>query len=393
MEAIISADSKSHTLAVVGDLHYEPPERGDYAAARGRLLAEGLDQVVQLGDQGGYSHCGSWRSFMEGREFLDSFGVPWATIIGNHDLEGCLYQTDRESIAAWLEAFGYERPFHTVELGPALGICLSSTAFRDNAGCHHEVHIDPEQIAWFEQTLAANRDRPTFVFTHAPIMGSGVRVLQSLHLRGPNAWVNHCDDPGQFIRLAAQHPQIKLWFSAHNHLGQYYPDSVNRVGNCTFVHTGVIGSISRDGERHSRLVRHNAQGFELFTVDHVTGALVPDVRCDYEAADETGWQRAEAAADWSEATHFAPPIYPADEVLMQVGQSVFVLHRGMIVEYDSEHQAPLGIVCDAVAEGHGLRVEGDRLAVVDPTGAARHFDRGRFGRFSQVWVPNPFAVK
>lgn len=377
----------------MGDLHYEPPERADYAAARGRLLAEQLDHVVQLGDQGGYSHCGSWRSFLEGREFLEEFGVPWATLIGNHDLEGCLYQTDEESIAAWLEAFGYERPYHTIELGPTLGICLSSTSFRGNAGCHHEVHIDREQIAWFERTLEANRRRPTFVFTHAPIMGSGVRVLQSLHLRGPNAWVNHCDDPGQFIRIAARHPQIKLWFSAHNHLGQYYPDSVNRVGSCTYVHTGVIGSISRDGERHSRLVRHDAGGFELFTVDHVTGDLVPDVRCRYDATDDESWLRAERANGWSEAAHFAPPVYPADEVLLQVGASVFVLHRGMILEYDAEHRAPLGIVCEAVAEGHALQIEGERLAVVGPDGAARHFARGRFGRFSQVWVPNPFAAK
>jgi hypothetical protein len=226
-----------------------------------------------------------------------------------------------------------------------------------------------------------------FVFSHAPILGSGLRVLQSLHLRGPNAWLNHCDDPGQFIRLAARRPQIKLWFSAHNHLGQHYPDSVTQVGDCTFVHTGVIGSVSRDGRRHSRLVRHDSGGFELWTLDHATGELEADVRCRYADGQ---WERLGSMAPADEAQHFAAPRYPHEDRLPRVGQSAFLVHRGMVLEYDAEHRAPLGIVCEA-GDGHDLRIDGDCLAVVGPDGTEQLYSRGQFGRFSRVWVPNPWA--
>jgi hypothetical protein len=40
----------------------------------------------------------------------------------------------------------------------------------------HEVHIDEEQMAWFERKLAEARGRPVLVMTHAPPMGSGLKV-------------------------------------------------------------------------------------------------------------------------------------------------------------------------------------------------------------------------
>ena len=47
-----------------------------------------------------------------------------------------------------------------------------------NAACSaHEVHIDDEQLAWFEEQLQGAGDRPVAVFTHAPVMGSGIRAV------------------------------------------------------------------------------------------------------------------------------------------------------------------------------------------------------------------------
>lgn len=381
----MARDNSGQRLAVLGDLHYEIPQDARYRAAREQLLAERPDVVFQLGDQGGYSHCGTWRSFMEGLEFLTGFDRPFHTLMGNHDLEGPDYQTDAQSVAAWCEAFSRERPYQAVDLGEALAICLSSTRFRANIGCCHEVYIDEMQIAWLRTTLGQNRTRPTFVFSHAPIIGSGLRVLQSIHLKCPNAWMNHTDRPDRFIKLVEDHPQIKLWFSAHNHLGQHYPNSVSRVNQCTFVHVGVTGEVTRDGRNHSRLVDFDGRGFTLSTVDHADGQATPNLRHEYA----TGKSELLSPHDGEDGeTHFAPPPFPAAKERLQIGRSVFAVHRRMLVEFDAVLQAPLGVVVEGLGDER-VEVCGGELRLTDSRGAVRVLKPNAEGRFSQVFEPNP----
>ncbi len=377
--------SSGQRLAVLGDLHYELPQHDRYGAARKQLLAHRPDVVFQLGDQGGYSHCGTWQSFMEGLEFLSGFDLPFHTLMGNHDLEGPDYQSDAQSVAAWCEAFGRDRPYRTVDLGDALAICLSSTRFRANIGCCHEVYIDEMQISWLRATLAEHRNRPTFVFSHAPIIGSGLRVLQSIHLKCPNAWMNHTDRPERFIKLVQDNPQIKLWFSAHNHLGQHYPDSVSRVNQCTFVHTGVTGEVTRDGRNHSRLVDFDASSFTLSTVDHATGKAAANLRHDYA----TGRSELLSPHDGEDGdVHFAPPVFPRANNRWQIGRSAFAVHRRMLVEFDIELAAPVGVVLEGVDASH-VEIRGGELIIRDPSGAFRSLKPNAAGRFSQVFEPNP----
>ncbi|HWC89797.1 MAG TPA: metallophosphoesterase [Pirellulales bacterium] len=375
----------SRALAVVGDLHYEPHLADQFVAARRQLAALTPEAVIQLGDHGGYSHCGSQQSFDEGLEFLSGFDCPTHTIIGNHDLEGAEFARDEQSIAAFCQTFALERPYYTLDLGDALAICLSSTAFRTNLASHHEVHLDPAQLHWLRATLAAQPDRPTFVFSHAPILGSGARVLQSVHLKCPNAWLNHTDQPAQFARLVEEHPQIKLWFSAHNHLGQQYVDSITRLGQCTCVHTGVIGDISRDGRHQSRMLAFDAAGFELSTVDHDSLACTVDVEHDYRSGR---WNRLSASAAADESVHFAPPPMPRGRQRLAIGDSVFAIHRDMVVEYDRHWAAPLGVVHERLA-GAAVRVKGETLEVIGPFGGIA-YRPGIAGRYSQIFAPNPW---
>lgn len=374
----------SRRIAVLGDLHYEAPEDGDYRAARRQLVDQRPDRVIQLGDQGGYSHCGTWRSFLEGREFLAGFDRPFRTLLGNHDMEGPEYGSDAQAVAAWCEAFGFERPYDTVDLGPALGVCLSTTRFRANAGCCHEVYLDEPQVDWLRATLSANRNRPTFVFSHAPIVGSGLRVLQNIHLKCPNAWLNHTDRPERFIRLVRENPQVKLWFSAHNHLGHDYPDSISRVGDCAFVHTGVIGSVTRDDRHHSRLVDFDVRGFTLGTLDHDSGNRVENLRVDYSSGV---WERLSDSTADDGPTHFGPPPFPRQKDRWQVDRSVFALNRGMLVEFDRDLQAPLGVVAERLTSDQVEVSEGE-LRIVGHLGQETLRPRAD-GRYLRVFEPNP----
>jgi hypothetical protein len=379
-------EARRSRLAVLGDLHYEAPQDGCYREARRQIMAIKPDAVFQLGDQGGYSHCGTWQSYMEGLDFLQGFDRPFGTLMGNHDMEGPECASDAETVAAWCQAFSSTLPYREFDLGEAVGICLSTTRFRGNRGCCHEVYIDDTQLAWFTATLARYRRRPTFVFSHAPILGSGLRVLQSIHLKCPNAWLNHTDRPQRFIEIVRANPQIKLWFSAHNHLGQNYPDSFSRVGCCSFVHTGVIGDVSRDGARHSRLVDYGRRGYAVSTINHGTGEITANLRSEY-ASGTIEVLSPHTAANGEQ--HFAPPPFPVGTPALQIGASVFVVERGMLVEYDAELRAPLGVVLDDIGAAE-IRVEGGHLHIIGAHRAVRVLKPNATGRFLRVFEPNPW---
>ena len=42
----------------------------------------------------------------------------------------------------------------------------------------HEVFVDQTQLDWFEGQLAGSDGRPVIVFTHAPPLGSGLKVVE-----------------------------------------------------------------------------------------------------------------------------------------------------------------------------------------------------------------------
>lgn len=373
------------SITVLGDLHYELADRETFLAARRQMIDLAADAVFQLGDLGGYSHCGSWQSFEEGLDFLAGFDRPFYTLMGNHDLEGAEYATDEQSVAAWCQAFGYQRPYQMVELGSAIAICLSATSCRSNPASHHEVRLGAEQLRWLRQTLQAHRSRPTFVFAHVPVIGSGLRVLQNIHLRCPNAWMNHTDRPEQIFQLIQDFPQVKLWFSAHNHLGQQYADSITRVGHCTFVHTGVIGPVSRDGCCQSRFVEFDDNGFALSTIDHRLGSCTLDWRHQYDAAK---FERISPPKKPVDDVHFTPSPMPKHAGRLEIGRSVFAVWRDMLVEYDRELAAPIGVVCDL--GGHErIEVRGRILELYSRDGTMRAVPPRPDGRFFDVYAPNP----
>ena len=76
-----------------------------------------------------------------------------------------------------MQAFG-QRHYWAAELGSVLCLGLSTVRFRGNKDSVHEVYVDDEQLAWFEQQLESSAGRPVFVFTHAPPLGCGLKVVE-----------------------------------------------------------------------------------------------------------------------------------------------------------------------------------------------------------------------
>jgi len=417
-------------VGVLGDLHIDPRKMEDYETGReqwkplfeGAKNEHGNVALVSLGDLGESKNCdhnpenpselfaGTSLCHEIASEYLGSFGVPYEVVGGNHDLEGLdEFETDAENLEVYLKAHGKETAHFKRQIAEkTLLVGLGSTVFRDAKYTSHEVTVDDEQIAWFEQTL---KDHPStdgwkiFVFTHAPPNGSGLRVLQENHVVNGCCWLNHSDDKKcrNFIELVREHRCVKAWFSGHFHLGQDYQDSItfptipkevgpypNR-GSCVFVQTSVMrGGTSRDGRQQSRVIRGNKEGFEICTVDHQKGgAIRVDATVTYtddnhevgvyaheddtREGDEFFKVYAPCAGD-----DYHPPDegyvgYSADGQLsinfeitedskawwyMADGRVLGFL-KGMLIEYDPSTLAPLGLVMGAD------ELVGKRIAVVD----------------------------
>lgn len=172
--------------------------------------------------------AGTTKSFVDAKDFLDGFGLPFELVSGNHDLEGLdEFDTDEANLKAWMNCFGKPTPQFCRQIGEkTLLLGLSTVRFRSAPYSSHEVHVDDEQLQWFIDTVErhpADKGWKIIVCSHAPIMGSGLRVLQNVHVTNGCAWLNHCsENRNRFIQTVKANPQIKLWFSGHFHLSHDY---------------------------------------------------------------------------------------------------------------------------------------------------------------------------
>eukprot|EP00523_Entomoneis_sp_CCMP467_P009913 CAMPEP_0168736900 /NCGR_PEP_ID=MMETSP0724-20121128/10103_1 /TAXON_ID=265536 /ORGANISM="Amphiprora sp., Strain CCMP467" /LENGTH=608 /DNA_ID=CAMNT_0008784121 /DNA_START=84 /DNA_END=1910 /DNA_ORIENTATION=+ len=404
--------SSEFLVGILGDLHIDPRKMEDYIIGREHwqnLFSQTADSVktalVSLGDLGESKSvrpketrelfAGTTECHMLAAEYLNSIGPPYEVVGGNHDLEGIdEFATDEENLELFLRAHNKPWPqFLRKITDKTLLVGLTSTVFRDAKYTSHEVVIDPEQIAWFENVVKshpASEGYKIIVFTHAPPNGSGLRVLQENHVVNGCCWLNHSDEQQcrKFIELVREHRCIKAWFSGHFHLGQDYQDSItfptipkelgpypNR-GSCVFAQTSVMRTgTSRDGRRQSRVIRGNDDGFEICTLDHANGgalrvdASIVYTDCNHEVGIYTHDDISRQGDQFFKV--YAPcagdDYHPPDENLVRYNENgllhidtpitkeskawwylacgrVLGLLNGMMIEYDRSTLAPLGLV-------------------------------------------------
>mmetsp|Transcript_1292 Transcript_1292/g.3047 ORF Transcript_1292/g.3047 Transcript_1292/m.3047 type:complete len:595 (-) Transcript_1292:349-2133(-) len=417
----VEGDPSNYTIGILGDLHVDPRDLEHTFEGREHMSAilkkSPNPFLVSLGDLGESKDCteskqlyaGTSECFKLVREYLDGFGVGYDIVGGNHDLEGIdEFPTDAANLEAYLRLLGKETPQFAHEIAPkVLLVGLGSTQFREAQYTSHEVAVDQAQIEWFEKTVKEHPEEDgwqIFVFSHAPIIGSALRVLQECHVVNGCCWLNHNDkvNSQKFIQVVRANHQIKGWFSGHFHLSHDYEDSItfpggNLRGSCIFAQTGVMTArSSRDGRRHSRLVRGNANGFEVCTVDHSKGGTVrldatvvfsDECIIDLESGepDRGGCSSLTFAHQHDDYDHdkWFSAYLPEEDDECYVGQSprgvlnydfskrdpvcwwrmadgtVLGGHNGMIIEYDPTTLAPLGMVVSRD------ELENRKVAVID----------------------------
>ena len=233
------------------------------------LNALGADRVLVLGDLTGEGWMGTTRGSAAAAVLLNGLAAPWHSIIGNHDLQCQDFASDEAALAMMLKVVGREKPGFTVELPEEQGglaiIGLDNTQFRPSP---QEIVIDDAQLAWWETELERLAGRPVLVLCHTPPVGSGLIMMAEIHAGG-NAYTNQNHHPGRLQRIIREHPNVLLWFSGHNHLGQQYRNAATRKLGVTYFHTATAAPGStRDGMRQSRVLDVYADGWIVRTFDH-----------------------------------------------------------------------------------------------------------------------------
>ncbi len=380
--------TKGVRLAILGDFHYHEKDNALYEKARHQILEFSPDAIACLGDLGRGVTCGTSQSFQDAKDYFLSFDKPYYPLIGNHDLESNEFQTDAEAVSRWTKCFDLQNHYYAVDLEHTLLLFLSSVYHRENQGSPHEVCLEEEQIEWFQKSVKDNKDRPIFIFSHAPVLGSHIKILQNLHLKVPNAWTNHMNQPERFIEIIKNNPQVKLWFSAHNHLGQYYKDSVGKNGSCLFVHTGVISSVTRDGFHHSRFLEFGDQGCVLSTIDHDLNQCSVDLLYDFKNNNVESYTK---FIEDQQSSFYSPPPFPK-MIEYQIEKSIFVIYHHELVEFDLQTHDALGVV-EQKMEHKTIEIKDNRLYIILKNGQKEEVFNNRAGRFYKIFSPHPQVIK
>ena len=165
-------------------------------------------------------------------------------------------------------------------------------------------------------------------------------------------------------------------FSGHSHLGQCYEKSTNKVGKCLFIHTGVITNISRDGFHQSRFLEFGDQGCLISTLDHVSGQCNIDVSYEFKTNTFEVYTQFQAMP----GVYFSPPEYPKHSPWI-IGNSIFTIHRDMLVEFDIKTQDAIGVVADKLKDKEVI-VEHNKIYIIH-SNQQRHEIKAHNGRFVQ----------
>ncbi len=275
MAAGKAAIRKRFRCIAIGDPHVDPDAPGDFTAAVSDLAKLEPDLVLVMGDLSGGRWTGTSKGVRAAVDALNRLPCPWLTAVGNHDLQATdEFDTDEANLAGFLAAVGRVSPWASLESNGIFFAVLGNQAWRGNVPQPHEVRIFEDQLEWLRGELRNRPSTPTVIATHAPMLGSGLRILPSVHGIAGNAYINHCHHPAALAEIWTENPQIIIWLSGHSHLGHDYPDAISERRGTLFVHVGVpTAAASRDGCRHSRAIDFEDRDVKVRTYDHTAGRL------------------------------------------------------------------------------------------------------------------------
>ncbi len=177
-----------------------------------QALREAIDHLLRMDRQpdlilvtGDLVDEGRPDEYEVARELLDTLGLPYLVIPGNHD--------HREQFRAAFADLGYlpgEGPLHyCMDDYPVRIIGLDSCV----PGAHHG-HIDEAGLRWLSETLASDRSKPTLVMLHHPPFACGIPYMDEYRYLDPGPLASVLDRCANVELVLCGHvhrPMLRRW--------------------------------------------------------------------------------------------------------------------------------------------------------------------------------------
>ncbi len=200
--------------------------------------------VFCLGD---LTHNATLQEYQTYRELRDQIPVTVRECLGNHDHAPAL--SNEDNIARFQEELGYDNHLHSYLLGNNIFIFLSDDRQKNMpGGLSYAGYMEPEQIAWFEDTVKANQDKNVIVLSHQSPKGTTVMSDET------NMQMHPTDEIDRILNTY----RIDLWFSAHAHSGfdhkSIHEEMFAEKGPTTFVQVASVCKCYNTNEIQSRFV-------------------------------------------------------------------------------------------------------------------------------------------
>ena len=194
-------------IAQITDTHIKTPgklayRRVDTAAMLRRCVAEVLqldpqpDLIVMTGD---LVDLGQPQEYVWLKSLIAPLRQPVIVVPGNHDERGAM----RDAFAGdgYFPAGGFLH-FAIDDRYPLRIIGLDTLVPTEGRG-----ELCSERLAWLDETLARENERPTLLLMHHPPFLTGIGHMDAIGLTGREA----------FAEIVGRHPQIELILCGHLH--------------------------------------------------------------------------------------------------------------------------------------------------------------------------------
>lgn len=242
-----SAD-KVVSIAVLSDLHIKD---SNYESLQIAIQAiNSLPDVYAVALTGDLvKEIGSKSEYSLLVKALSRFSVPIMAVAGNHDiLYKDYYNPNKNAKNPKLRTTPAERKDkferfkkllkqkdirYTRKIGGHLLVFLPN----DDLDAKCLVRLSDATLKFLRDTLKANRDLPTIIFCHGPLLGSYKR-------KGGLPPLQATAQPAEKIRsILRANPQVFLWVSGHIHMSpssSNFAAKINKVDKVTNIHTPPV---------------------------------------------------------------------------------------------------------------------------------------------------------
>jgi 3',5'-cyclic-AMP phosphodiesterase len=218
------------------DMHIQPERAADQGVAacfrhihamkdKPDLILTGGDTIMDSFDEGFDRTKALWDLWT--RTAKDENPIPMLSAVGNHDIWGWNKSKSKTKGdekgwgKAWVcDIFARDKPYASLDQGGWHMIALDSTQPDRNDPNGYEAFLDEAQFDWLSRDLAANKDKPTLILSHIPILSAtvfdGIKPNAKGNLEVSGGLMH--TDFAKLNDLFLKNTQVKACVSGHMHL-------------------------------------------------------------------------------------------------------------------------------------------------------------------------------